>query len=154
MLLTAMFTFLASSFPTLMKYLTAKDDRKHEKEMSEIALRQIEITQSFQVDAIRSQGEFELAKKSYEFANFKSNVKWADALVVSVRPICTYVSVILFVSLCTFLCVFWFFKPEILEKFFYRGGNMYYIFMSFREIVEAFVGFWCGGRVFGKFNQS
>jgi len=98
--------------PEILKWLDRKDERSHELAMQDKALefeklrgaqRMAEIGAS--ADAAWNTGAIEALREAVAAQGRPSGVKWADALSTTVRPVVTYLFVLMYagVKLSTFV---------------------------------------------------
>jgi len=83
--------------PELFKYLNAKEDRKHESAMQEIAYKFQELKGNQALDEIKEKGNvdwdttaLETLKASIEAQAKPSGVKWIDGFSALMRPLITF----------------------------------------------------------------
>lgn len=88
--------------PELFKYLNAKEDRKHELAMQEVAFKFQELQGNQKINEIREQGNsdwdttaLETLKASIEAQAKPSGIKWIDGFSALMRPLITFQWVVL-----------------------------------------------------------
>jgi len=83
--------------PELFKYLNAKEDRKHELAMQEVAYKFQELKGNQRIDEIKEQGKadwdkggLDALKTAIEAQAKPSGVKWIDGFSALMRPLITF----------------------------------------------------------------
>lgn len=94
-LLGALFGFLGSAFPELIKFFNKKEDNKHELLMTDKQIEMQKFLGTQRLEEVRIAADSAEMVALYQQAIPVSGVKWVMALSDTVRPIITY---------CFFIC--------------------------------------------------
>lgn len=96
-LLSLVFGGLLRLAPELLKLVTARDDRAHELQMTQLQLQIDAARATQQLDLANAQGaiaanaaEMRAMLEALRGQGAPSGIKWVDALSASVRPVLTY----------------------------------------------------------------
>ena len=95
--LGALLGFLTSGFPSVLKLIQDRADRKHELVILD---KQIELQRqghNQRLEEIKTQSDNLETQALYRHASTPSGIKWIEALRASVRPVITYAFFALFV---------------------------------------------------------
>jgi hypothetical protein len=96
-ILSGVFGGVLRLVPELFKYLNAKEDRKHELAMQEVAFKFQELKGNQKIDEIKEQGRadwdkggLDALKAAIEAESKPSGVKWIDGFSKLMRPLITF----------------------------------------------------------------
>lgn len=154
-LLGALFGFLGSAFPELIKWLNKKEDNKHELALTDKQIEMQKLLGTQRLEEIIVAADSAEMQALYKSAVPVSGVKWVMALSDTVRPIITY---------CFFICYLvvkvaqyhMLTTPELLpwlNKTVQLDWNQALIQLWTPEdgaLFAAIISFWFGARSFRK----
>lgn len=95
-LVSTLIGFLGAMVPEAFSLLRERSDRRFEREMLEMQLRQQAQASSERLEEVRSRSDVLEARALY--TTWKSGVEWVDALNGSVRPVLAYAFFLLYAS--------------------------------------------------------
>ena len=87
-LLASLLGFISSMFPSLLKLLQDKSDKKHELSVFELQIEADKKKQKSKLEAINSYHNIEATKALYK--TYHTGISWVDALNGTVRPVIAY----------------------------------------------------------------
>jgi hypothetical protein len=146
-LLGSLLGFGTSFLPQVLEFFQKKQE--HKNRLEEIKLKGELYAQgvNLELQVLDKKAEIEETKRLYEFANVKEG--WAAQLAGSVRPVVTYMFVLLFIAT----------KGVVMYKFVQEGGDWMGAVEvlndeEFQSLFACVISFWFGTRAMQKIGKK
>ena len=153
-ILSAVLGFATSGLPNVLKFFEQKGDQKHERDMAEIEIRRTmemakagyasqERIEEFKTDQVEMEtyAEERVALYKHDEASAEGASTWVINLRASVRPIITYVFVIILLVV-DFVGLYW----AISSGANYAEAMQIVFSDEEMAILASIIGFWFGAR--------
>ncbi|MCP4653667.1 MAG: hypothetical protein GY858_09865 [Candidatus Omnitrophica bacterium] len=134
--------FFSSLVPELLAYRRDHSDKKHELEVMRLQIEVAKHNNTSKLEEIRLVAESEEAKSLYGQAKPVS-VAWADALLVTVRPIVTYTLFLMYIIM----------KLIVFYKYF-TGASPLLWTSEDEGLLCGVIGFWFGVRSMNRLKHT
>ena len=96
-LFASLIGFASSALPKLLNLCQDKYDREHELAILEKQLEQMRLGHNQRLAEIQTQGEIATSQALYQYDSRNSGIPWVEGLRASVRPMVTYLFMLLFI---------------------------------------------------------
>ena len=97
-LLASLMGFASSALPKLFNLYQDKHDRAHELAILEKQLEQMRLGHNQRLAEIQTRADITNTQALYQHDNRSSNIPWVEGLRASVRPMVTYLFMLLFIA--------------------------------------------------------
>lgn len=146
-LLGSLLGFGTSFLPQVLNFFQQRQDHKNKLEELKLRGELQALGVNLELQVLDKQAEIEETKRLYEFANVKEG--WAAQLAASVRPVVTYLFVLLFIAT----------KGVVMLKFMQEGGDwMGAVELlndeEFQSLFACVISFWFGTRAMQKLGKK
>ncbi len=142
-LLASLLGFVSSALPKLLNLWQNQQDKRHELAIMDKQLMQMRLGHQQQLEEIKTQAEIANTQALYQYESHSSGVRWVEGLRATVRPVVTYLLVLLFIAV----------KGAVVVACLQQGLTLATCMQGIWDdetasLFAAVIGFWFGNRTF------
>jgi hypothetical protein len=95
-ILSTLIGFLSSGLPSLFKYLNDKNDKAHELAIMQMQMEMAKLEFKEQLEEMNIKAD--VSERATLYTTYKTGITWIDAFNGTVRPVVTYLLVLLYIT--------------------------------------------------------